>query len=718
MQVAVDQQSVFDYAIEDQVTNKVPYSIISAGTGAGKTTTYPCKLVKAGIKAIGRPYKVLVVLPTKEAVDNGFTRAQTNQIINVDVDFTVGRARDRDVEYFNYKGSIISNSVTGFQLPKVEDIETDLIFCTTGHFKNRLEEWDKYLSEEDYVSPRSINVFDFVIIDEAHLRTKNIDIDIIIGNLKYLLISYPKKGIPQIVLTSATYTEETAKLYTIQDIHPFTKTIIYIPITGDTYEQKVKNIPEDLYEYIMSLQVSPGIVLMFLPGIRDITSVMNGIKAADSYHDRVEIVILHSKRTKAQKNEAFTPNSPGKWKIILSTNIAETSLTIPNVLIVVDFPYENVRVLGLNQTVRTQIQLYAKDSGDQRAGRTGRTNNGLVIRLISPDEFNKLPNTITPEIERLPIGNELLRVLDCNIDYRFIFGDVNKGITRSISDKQGIRINKTLSELAYFGLVRNCNGHYSVTPNGKFVSDLPLGNKGGILILRTIERGIDIYPAIVLACMIESTEFLFEKFQVPLEFQSEIPFSSILKPWLMFCLKFATISIPGDKLIKMIEFCDKHGLNYDTFREAQRKIVTCVTNIRNKGYDVEVNIFEPEDCFIKYKDILSGIYFHYKMENIDNKIVYVSTNPRIKHKPLLINNKFTKYNSFPDVLVSVFNMELYGNTQMMLWYPIVYEPTRNFNVEINRLMEITEPEIIEETHEELEQIQEDSNTVSTISDDI
>lgn len=727
MNLAIDRPTVFDYAINDQIMYKVPYSIISAGTGAGKTTTYPCKLVKAGIKAIGRPYKVIVVLPTKEGTDNGYTRASTNQIDSVNVDFSVGRARDGDVEYSNYKGSLISNSVSGFPLPKDETVDTDLVYCTFGHFKNRLEEWNKYLSGEDYVSPRSINTFDFVIIDEAHLKNKNMNVDIILGNLKYLLISYPKKGIPQVVLTSATYKEDTAKFYTIQDVHPFTKTIEHIPIFGNTYEEKVKKIvgstiEEGLYGYIISLQIQPGIILMFLPGNREITSIMKAVQSLDVYYNRFECVILHSKLTKEQKAEAFTPNKPGKWKLILSTNIAETSLTIPNVLIVIDFPYENIKVVGKNQTVRNQTQLYAKDSADQRAGRTGRTNNGYVLRLIHPDDFEALPDTIKPEIERLPIGNELLKVLDCNIDYRFIFGDINKGTTRSISKEQGIRITKTLSELAHFGLVKNCNGHYSVTPSGRFVADLPLGNKGGILILRSIERGIDIYPAIVLACMIESTEVLFQKFQVPTEFQSEIPFSSILKPWLMFCLKFGTISIPGDKLTKLMDFCDNNGINYDAFREAQRKIINCITIIRNKGYPIDVDVFEPEDCFMKYKDILSGIYFHYKLKNNENRKVYISTDQRIKHIPLPINNKFLKYNFSPEVVVSVFNMEYQNNIQMMLWYPIVYEPTRNFDQEkagreLIRLDMITERDIIEETPEELEEEQKEAVTSPLLDED-
>lgn len=724
MITGIDIPTVFDSAVRDQVAEKIQYSIVSAGTGAGKTTTYPGKLVKAGVKLFGRNYKVLVVLPTKEAVDNAYMRASTDKLNYVKVDFSVGRARDGDVQYSNYKGSLIANSVTGFSLPIGGEDDTELVFCTTGHAKNRIEEWFKYLAGEDYISPRTINVFDFVVVDEAHLRNKNIDIDMILGYLKFLQVAFPKKGVPQVVLTSATYKEEGVPIFNIKDTHPYTKKEECLAIPGSTYEEKVMGLGVGLYQYITISQsaIQPGIILLFLPTARDIKIVRKSVEAFDQGRGAFECFTLHSKIPKEERALAFTPNTPGKWKLILSTNIAETSLTIPNVLIVFNFPYENIRDIGANQTVKTKVQLIAKDSAAQRAGRTGRTNNGYVFHLLHPNEYERLEDTIKPEIERLPISNELLKVLDCNIDYRFIFGDINKGTMRTLSETQSIRINKTLGELSHFGLVKNCNGHYSVTPNGNFIADLPLSNKCGLIVLKAIERKIDVYPAIVLACMIESADTLFMAGQIPLDFQSDIPFSTILKPWLMFCLKFGTISIPGNRLERLMEFCEKNSINYDTFRETQKKVISCVTIIRKKGYDVDIDVFEPEDCFVKMKDILSTIYFHYKSKKNENRIVYISTNERIKHKPLILSDKFVKYKVHPSVVVSVFNIEKDGNTQMMLWFPVVYDPSDNFkkgfkSQEIDRLEFATDVEIIDETPEELEQeLEEAEEPLNSMSD--
>lgn len=123
----IDSTSVFDSTIEYQNTSKIPYSIVAAGTGAGKTTTYPAKLAKSGVQINGRPFKVLVILPTKDAVDNAYNVAKNNKTNSVRIDFSVGRARDGDIEYHNYKNSIISNTVSGYPLPKTDDDDTVLV---------------------------------------------------------------------------------------------------------------------------------------------------------------------------------------------------------------------------------------------------------------------------------------------------------------------------------------------------------------------------------------------------------------------------------------------------------------------------------------------------------------------------------------------------------------------------------------------------------------
>lgn len=673
----VDRASIFDHAINDIITNKIKFSIVSSGTGSGKTTTFPAKLVKLG--TTNNNYrKVIVMLPTKGAVINAYNRAKENKITNVNVDFSVGFARNSEISYNNHKQSLISNSVTGFPMPTEEKEDTNLIYVTTGHMMRLVRECLKYLSVEDYVTPRSLLNFDYIIIDEAHLRTKNMDIDIIIGFLKYMLISFQNKGIPSVIFTSATYSEPGAKIYNIEHDSKFRKDILYVELPGQDYKEKIQNLAGGFYDFIQTLSIKSGIALVFLPGIKEILTVKNGLEREDLLN-MLEIAIAHGSRTEGEmQKDVFTPNSENKWKIILSTNIAETSLTIPNVILIVDCGYENIRVVGNNKTIHNKVVRIAKDSAEQRAGRTGRTSNGLVLRMMSPEEYSGLDQTIVPEIQRLPIGNELLLVLDCNVDCRFIFGDKNIGLTRSISDNQANRLNSTLKELAHFRLIRDCNGYFDVTEQGRFVSNLPLSNKSGIIILKAIEIGIDLYPVIILVCIMEDIEMIFNGFKVLPEFYSGVPFYSILSPWLKMCAKYGTINFNEKNINKLTKFCNDNGLDFDGFQTMQKKIINCITKLRLLDYHIDIIMFDPEDLFIKIRGILTSVYFSYKLVTENNQQCYRSTNPNIKHKPLFLSNKFIKIpNRNPEMVTSIFNMEMAGKTQMILWFPHEYSPIGN-----------------------------------------
>jgi HrpA-like RNA helicase len=689
----MDNPSIFDDAIHDIETNKIQFSIVGSGTGSGKTTILPCKLVKFNRRS-GNYRRIIVMLPTKEAVRNAYTRINDSKFLDVNVNFTSGFARNSIVSYNNYKCSLISNSVTGYELPKEDNDDTNLVFVTTGHMMRLIREWIKYLSVEDYSNPRSLLTFDYVIIDETHLRSKSMDIDIILGLMKYILIHFPNKGVPSVICTSATYSEPGAKIYNIKDTNPFTKTIEYIPLPVDGYEEKVKILHIGLYGFLQSLNVKFGIALVFLPRFKDILIVKEGLEKEDLFHG-LEIVIAHGNRTEAEmKRDVFTKNSPGKWKIILATNIAETSLTIPNISLIVDFGYENIRVVGANKTVHSEVKRIAKDSADQRAGRTGRTCNGLVLRMMSPEEYNDLDDTIVAEIQRLPISNEVLLILDCNVDCRFIFGDRNSGVTRSISDKQALRLTSTLKELAHFKLIRDCNGYYDVTEQGRLVSSLPVSNKAGILIMKAIESGIDLYPVIVLACAIENVDVIFDGPRIQTEYSSSIPFFSILKPWLKLCAKYGTINFSQQNMEKFINFCSENKLNFDGFQDLQKKIVNCITRMRSLNYHVDIVMFDPEDLFIKVRRLLDTTYFSYKLVRENGKAFYKSIIPDLKHKPLFLNDKFLNIPSkFPEKVTAVFNMEKEGRTQMILWYPNEYVAKGNV---IDSIVESVIPETIEE----------------------
>jgi len=687
--------SIFSETISDIINTDVKYSTVKAGTGLGKSSTFPAELVKYGNS--GR--KVLTCVPTRIAARSLCSLARDNKTKFVNIDFKVGYSAEGEVDYCNYKSTYIRNVMYGTQECE-QDNDDQLVYCTTGHLYNLLIDWIKYLSEDDETNPRRLDTFDFVIIDEAHLGT--LTLDMCIRMLKFLLVSYPMKGVPKVICTSAVYNEP--KLYDLLQESDFHTHINYFSMKNLSFTEVVDTIPKQLPEILDTL--NPGIALIFLPGIKEIKRVERGLlNNCDS--NKVELFIGHSSQSKEQMASIFTPNTPGKWKVILSTNIAETSVTIENLSLIVDCMFENIRVVGSNDTTYNEIQHISKDSATQRAGRTGRTCDGVVIRLIAKDDYDNLDQKRVPEIERLPIINELLTVLDCNIDTRFIFGDINNGINRSISESQGKRLNKTINNLMFLKAIDKCGDYHRVTERGKFVGLLPVGVKAGVLIYNCLMAGIPIYPIIVLSVMLESAENLFEGFRPNSKFVSKIPLAVFILPWLELCSSYGTIGVSYYKLDK---FCKTNMLNYETMKDAQKKIINCINGVRkyaevklSEDFEVDIFMFDPEQAFMMAKSFLDEIYFSYKTVQFKKKMVYVNNSNRgdIKFtQKLSLDDRYLNYESPPNRVVSIVNVKQNFKPLILVWYPFNYVP-----VGVNLVLDVEE-----ETQDEEDEKNEDTDS--------
>lgn len=679
-----DSPSIFDETVTDIVTNKIRYCTIKAGTGAGKTTTLPCKICKYGDGKL----KVICVLPTREAVYNAYERVSTNKVHNVNVTFKCGSAANSIVNYKNKKISLIRHVLYDDLLDESEDEDHQLVFCTTGHFKRILRDSLKYLNDDSSVRPRSLGFFDYVMIDEAHL--KSMDIDLIIRYLKYMLVSYPTKAVPNVICTSATYNEP--KLYDLMSKGMYNVKIMYVDTGASSIDGIIDGIPEGLYNILINLKTQPSKVLIFLPGIKEIRRLNSSFHELDIY-DKLEIVIAHSSRTREQmRDEVFTQNTPGKWKIILATNIAETSLTIPGVKIVVDPCIEVIREMGSNKTVFDKRQFISQDSADQRAGRVGRIEDGLVFRMLSPEAYARLPRSKNPEIDRLPISYEVLQAIDCNVDIRFIFGDINSGIRMSISEQQSVRLNRTLKELKSLGCITECSSYYTLTSLGRFISNLSVTVKSGYLMYSAIKDGVDPYPIIVATCMIENAERMFNS-RIHPEFISDVPLATLINPWLKMCALFGTIKVPNSRLTK---YCSDYGLNYEVFIDVHRKIMDCINKFHKAGCNINVYMFDTENIFIIMRNYFVKICYKYEKQiREDKSAIYVSANKEIKlTRPLFLDNKFYKTNTQPELIFSVLNVDMSGRNVILVWYPDGYLSKRER--EIESMIQITRTEFVAE----------------------
>lgn len=658
----MDSPSIFDDAINDIISNDVKFATINAATGVGKSTLMPVKLVKSGIKR----KRVMVVAPMIEGVKYMYRRVSENKVQGVNVDFSVGFAADRKVRYTNYKSSLIRNVHYGTPISDYGK-DDNLVYCTIGHFLNLLNDWVKYLQINESFAPRTLDVFDFIIIDEPHRHSK--EVDITLGILKYLLVTFSDKKVPNVICTSATYNEP--KLYTIPSKKPFDVDELYLPIPDNySFIDRINIIPKIIITNLFPLRNTPSICVVFLPGLKEIKNVKRSLENSDFECD---IVTAHSKSSDEEMDRVFTPNNPNKWKIILATNIIEQSVTIDKVSVVFDSMIEKINVSGPNETVYLKQEFISKDSAEQRLGRLGRVCKGTVIRIMNKQQFDTLPRTIIPELERLPITNELLKVLDMNIDRRFIFGDINNGITKSLSEAQGKKLNITLKKLTVLGAIIECGGYYRVTDLGRFLSVTSLNIKSRIFIKKWLDTGYPVYPAIVLAVMIENVDILFLNNTIDPLFHSTIPLSTIMIPWLKLCSSYGTLSITNNQLEN---FCSKYNLNYDGMLDAHRKIRETIHELERMNINIYIWMFDQEEVFMHAKPILEKLYFNYKINPEGNELRYVSINDKIKHRPLVLNKKYLNFNEYspPQKIVSLFNIEISGNSHVMLWYPSNYKP--------------------------------------------
>jgi len=277
-----------------------------------------------------------------------------------------------------------------------------------------------------------LRAYDTIIIDEAHERSLNIDF--LLGHLRELRHRRPEL---KIIITSATIdTQAFSQAFDDAPIievsgRTYPVETVYLPLDsfGSDYveeEQDPDADPEEAasakaeaWHYVDGaveavLRVlergSPGDILVFMPSERDIR------EAADSLEDqlgrdknRVDLIPLFGRLSNAEQQRVFAPSQ--RRKIILATNIAETSLTIPGIRTVIDTGLARLsRYSPQARTRRLPIEAVSQSSADQRKGRAGRVADGLCIRLYSEEDFLARPRFTQPEIQRANLADVILRL--------------------------------------------------------------------------------------------------------------------------------------------------------------------------------------------------------------------------------------------------------------------------------------------------------------------
>ncbi len=271
-------------------------------------------------------------------------------------------------------------------------------------------------------SDRDLLKYDTIIVDEAHERSLNIDF--LLGYLRHLL---PRRPDLKIIITSATIDPERfskhfaeAPIISVSG-RTYPVDIRYRTPASDDPEQRDLDINDSILAAVDELSSEdPGDVLVFLPGEREIREAAEAMRKHRFYGRAVsEVLPLYARLSTEEQTRVFAPHT-GR-RVVLSTNVAETSLTVPGIRHVVDTGL--VRLSRYSPRTRVQglpIERVSRASADQRAGRCGRVAPGVCIRLYDRAEYEDAPRYTDPEILRTGLASVILRMADLRL------GDVDR----------------------------------------------------------------------------------------------------------------------------------------------------------------------------------------------------------------------------------------------------------------------------------------------------
>ncbi|NMM78149.1 ATP-dependent RNA helicase HrpA [Acidovorax sp. SRB_14] len=328
-----------------------------------------------------------------------------------------------------------------------------------------------------------LKAYDTIIIDEAHERSLNIDF--LLGYLRQIL---PRRPDLKIVVTSATIDADRFAKHFASSKGPAP----VIQVSGRTFPVEQRWRPfEESRDYGLNDAIADGVdelwqgnaggdILVFLPGEREIREAADHLRkhlAHQPLTRNAEVLPLFARLSQAEQDRIFDGHT-GR-RIILATNVAETSLTVPGIRYVIDAGTARVKRYSLRSKVeQLLVEPISQAAANQRAGRCGRVANGICLRLYEETDFAGRPRFTDPEILRSSLAGVILRMKSLHLGVVEDFPFIDAPSSRAIAD--GYQL---LNEL---GAVDDRN---ELTPMGRELSKLPLDPRVGRMILEARARG-------------------------------------------------------------------------------------------------------------------------------------------------------------------------------------------------------------------------------------
>jgi ATP-dependent helicase HrpA len=488
---------------------------------------------------------------------------------------------------------------------------------------------------------RSLEQYDTIIVDEAHERSLNVDF--ILGILKQLL---PRRPDLKLIITSATIDPErfsrhfgdapiievSGRTYPVevryQPLLPEPPEADDLddaparPATGRRGNAAPPTAPDDaeprdqiqaICEAAIELQAEgPGDILVFLSGEREIRDTAEALTALDLRH--TEILPLYARLSVAEQHRVFAGHT-GR-RIVLATNVAETSLTVPGIKYVID--PGTARISRYSQRLKVQrlpIEPISQASANQRKGRCGRTSDGICIRLYSESDFDARPEFTDPEILRTNLAGVILQMTAYGLGDIATFPFIDPPDRRNVAD--GVAL---LHELGAFSDGGSGAVATRLTDLGRRIAALPVDPRLARMVIEADRNGVvrDVMVIAAALSIVDPRERPTDKQQAAAEKHArfvtpESDFLAYLNLWTYLREQQRTLS--GNQFRKL---CRAEFLNYLRVREWQdiygqlRQTVTALGITVPRDHEAAT---EPDTVKI-HQSLLAGLLSHIGLKDL------------------------------------------------------------------------------------------------------